>query len=103
MAAIVVNSRVIREKAGTIERSSASISNMYEKMLQNATSTANRMKGSAVETQVKEFADLRNKFKIFNEDMKKYGVFLNNAAAEYEKVEKAGTDAASGMFKGVGR
>jgi len=95
MAAIVVNSRVLREKSETIKSVSTTVSRLYKEMLQDVTSTANRMRGTAVETQKKEFEQMQTKFKIFNEDLSKYSTFLTNAAGEYERIEKQGTDNAT--------
>jgi len=88
---IGVNSRVLREKAETIKSVSTTVTRLYREMLQDVTSTANRMRGTAVETQKKEFEQMQTKFKIFNEDLSKYSTFLTNAAADYERVENQGT------------
>jgi len=92
MAQILVTSNVLRTKATEIQKVSTDVTNLYNEMLQIVTSTANRMQGTAVETQKKEFEQMRSVFKIFNDDLAKYSKFLTNAAGEYEQVENRGTE-----------
>jgi len=50
MAQVVVDSRVMRDKARTIENAAVTIQTLYTEMLQEVTATTNRMKGEAIET-----------------------------------------------------
>ena len=56
MAQVVVDSRVMRDKAKTLENSAGMIQSLYAEMLQEVTATANRMKGTTIETEQKQFA-----------------------------------------------
>jgi len=87
---IGVNSQVMRSKAADIRKVSTDITQLYAQMLQIVTSTANRMKGTAIETQKREFEQMKGAFKIFNDDLAQYSKFLESAAVEYERVENTG-------------
>ena len=45
MAQVVVDSRVMRDKAKTLENAAVTIQSLYAEMLQEVTTTANKMKG----------------------------------------------------------
>lgn len=62
MAQVVVNSRVMRDKARTIENAAVTIQTLYAEMLQEVTATTNRMKGEAIETAKERFASMQNVF-----------------------------------------
>ena len=62
MAQVVVDSRVMRDKARTIENAAVTIQTLYAEMLQEVTATTNRMKGEAIETAKERFASMQNVF-----------------------------------------
>lgn len=91
MAQIVVDSIVMRDKAKTLDNEANKIQSLYAEMLQDVNSTANKMKGTAIDTERKQFASMQNTFDTFVKDMKAYGAFLVQAAEGYEAAEKKGT------------
>ena len=62
MAQVVVDSRVMRDKARTIENAAVTIQTLYAEMLQEVTATTNRMQGEAIETAKERFASMQNVF-----------------------------------------
>ena len=51
MAQVVVDSRVMRVQAKTLEIAAVAIQSLYAEMLQEVTTTANKMKGTTIETE----------------------------------------------------
>ena len=90
MANMVVNSQVMREKAKTIETAATTIDALYAEMLNEITTTTNKMQGTTVETAKEKFANMQGKFDTMVQDMKKYYEFLMKAADAYEKAENSG-------------
>ena len=88
MAQVVVDSSVMRDKAKTIENASVTIDSLYAEMLQEVTITANKMKGTTIETQKKNFASMQSAFDTIVKDIKAYSTFLTEAAESYEAAEK---------------
>jgi WXG100 family type VII secretion target len=99
MAQVVVDSGVMRDKAKTIENASVSIQKLYADMLQEVTTTANKMKGTTIETEKKQFAGMQNKFDSIVKDIKAYSTFLTQAAESYEQAEAEGTQKAQQQGK----
>lgn len=99
MAQVVVDSSVMRDKAKTIENAAVTIQSLYAEMLQEVTTTANKMKGTTIETEKKQFAGMQNIFDTFVKDMKAYGTFLTQAAESYEAAEREGTQKAQEQGK----
>ena len=95
MAQVVVDSRVMRDKARTIENAAVTIQTLYAEMLQEVTATTNRMKGEAIETAKERFASMQNVFDTIVKDIKAYSAFLNQAAEGYEAAEREGTQKAA--------
>lgn len=58
MAQVVVDSSVMRDKAKTLENAAVTIQSLYAEMLQEVTTTANKMKGTTIETEKKQFANI---------------------------------------------
>ena len=96
MAKVVVDSSVMRDKAKTLENAAVNIQTLYAEMLQEVTTTANKMKGTTIETEKKQFA---NTFDTIVKDMKAYSSFLAQAAESYEAVEREGTQKAQEQGK----
>lgn len=99
MAQVVVDSSVMRDKAKTIETAAVTIQTLYAEMLQEVTATANKMKGTTIETQKKQFAGMQNTFDTFVKDIKAYSTFLTQAAESYEAAEREGTQKAEQQGK----
>jgi len=99
MAQIVVDSGALRDKANKLENEAVTIQKLYTEMLQDVTTTANKMKGTAIETQKKQFASMQPKFESIVSDIKQYGVFLIQAAEAYEAAENEGTQKAQAQGK----
>ena len=99
MAQVVVDSSVMRDKAKTLEDAAVTIQSLYDEMLQEVTTTANKMKGTTIETEKKQFADMQNTFDTFVKDMKAYSTFLTQAAESYEAAEREGTQKAQEQGK----
>ena len=99
MAQVVVDSGVMRDKAKTLENAAVTIQSLYAEMLQEVTTTANRMKGTTIETQKKQFASMQNTFETIVTDMKAYSTFLTEAAEFYESAENEGTQKAQEQGK----
>ena len=89
MPQVVVDSRVMRDKAKVLENAAVTIQSLYAEMLQEVTTTANKMKGKTIETQKKQFASMQSNFETFVTDMKAYSSFLTEAAEDYEARENA--------------
>ena len=99
MAQVVVDSRVMRDKAKTLENASVTIQSLYAEMLREVTTTANKMKGTTIETEKKQFAGMQNAFDTIVKDMKAYSTFLSQAADSYEAAEREGTQKAQAQGK----
>ena len=99
MAKVVVDSSVMRDKAKTLENAAVNIQTLYAEMLQEVTTTANKMKGTTIETEKKQFANMQNTFDTIVKDMKAYSSFLAQAAESYEAVEREGTQKAQEQWK----
>lgn len=99
MAQVVVDSSVMRDKAKTLENAAVTIQSLYAEMLQEVTTTSNKMKGTTIETAKKQFANMQNTFDTIVKDMKAYGTFLTQAAESYEAAEREGTQKAQEQGK----
>ena len=99
MAQVVVDSSVMRDKAKTLEITAVTIQSLYAEMLQEVTTTANKMKGTTIETEKKQFASMQNAFDTIVKDMKAYSSFLTQAAESYEAAEREGTQKAQEQGK----
>lgn len=99
MAQVVVDSSVMRDKAKTLENAAVTIQSLYAEMLQEVTATANKMKGTTIETEKKQFASMQNTFDTIVKDMKAYSSFLTQAAESYEVAEREGTQKAQEQGK----
>ena len=99
MAQVVVDSRVMRDKSKTIENAAVTIQSLYAEMLQEVTTTANKMKGTTIETEKKQFASMQKTFETIVKDMKAYSTFLIQAAEYYEAAEREGTQKAQEQGK----
>ena len=99
MAQVVVDSSVMRDKAKTLENAAVTIQSLYAEMLQEVTTTANKMKGTTIETEKKQFANMQNTFDTIVKDMKAYSTFLTQAAESYEAAEREGTQKAQEQAK----
>ena len=99
MAQIMVDSRVMRDKAQTLETAAKSISTIYSDMLQEVTTTANKMKRDTIETQKKQFAGMQPVFETIAKDMQAYADFLKEAADQYDRSENEGKQKAEEVGK----
>ena len=99
MAQVIVDSSVMRDKAKTLENAAVTIQSLYTEMLQEVTTTANKMKGTTIETEKKQFAGMQSTFDTFVKDMKAYRTFLTQAAESYEAAEREGTQKAQEQGK----
>lgn len=99
MAQIVVDSSVMRDKAKTIDDAAKKIQTLYADMLKEVNTTASSMKGTTIETEKKQFANMQSVFDKFVTDIKAYSTFLLQAAEGYEETEKKGTAAAAEQGK----
>ena len=99
MAQIVVDSRVMRDKAKTLETAAVTIQSLYAEMLREVTTTANKMKGDTIDTAKKQFAGMQNTFDTIVKDMKAYSTFLTQAAENYEAAQQAGLQKAQEQGK----
>ncbi|MGE9881048.1 WXG100 family type VII secretion target [Blautia obeum] len=99
MAQVIVDSSVMRDKAKTLENAAVTIQSLYTEMLQEVTTTANKMKGTTIETEKKQFAGMQSTFDTFVKDMKAYSTFLTQAAESYEAAEREGTQKAQEQGK----
>lgn len=99
MAQVVVDSSVMRDKSKTLENAAVTIQSLYAEMLQEVTTTANKMKGTTIETEKKQFTGMQNTFDTIVKDMKAYSTFLTQAAESYEAAEREGTQKAQEQGK----
>lgn len=99
MAQVVVDSSVMRDKAKTLENAAVSMQTLYSEMLQEVTTTANKMKGTTIETEKKQFAGMQPTFETIVKDIKAYSTFLTQAAESYEAAEREGTQKAQEQGK----
>ncbi len=99
MAQVVVDSSVMRDKSKTLENAAVTIQSLYAEMLQEVTTTANKMKGTTIETEKKQFASMQSTFDTIVKDIKAYGTFLTQAAESYEAAEREGTQKAQEQGK----
>ena len=99
MAQVVVDSSVMRDKSKTLENAAVTIQTLYAEMLQEVTTTANKMKGTTIETEKKQFAGMQNTFDTIVKDMKAYSTFLTQAAESYEAAERERTQKAQEQGK----
>lgn len=99
MAQVVVDSSVMRDKAKTLENAAVNIQSLYAEMLQEVTTTANKMKGTTIDIQKKQFASMQSSFDTIVKDIKAYSTFLTQAAESYEAAEREGTQKAQEQGK----
>ena len=99
MAQVVVDSSVMRDKAKTLENAAVNIQSLYAEMLQEVTTTANKMKRTTIDTQKKQFASMQSSFDTIVKDIKAYSTFLTQAAESYEAAEREGTQKAQEQGK----
>lgn len=99
MAQVVVDSSVMRDKAKALENAAVNIQSLYAEMLQEVTTTANKMKGTTIDTQKKQFASMQSSFDTIVKDIKAYSTFLTQAAESYEAAEREGTQKAQEQGK----
>ena len=99
MAQVVVDSSVMRDKAKTLENAAVNIQSLYAEMLQEVTTTANKLKGTTIDTQKKQFASMQSSFDTIVKDIKAYSTFLTQAAESYEAAEREGTQKAQEQGK----
>ena len=99
MAQVVVDSAVMRDKAKSLENAAVTIDSLYAEMLREVTTTANKMKGTTIETEKKQFASMQSSFDTIVKDMKAYSTFLSQAAESYEAAEREGTQKAQEQGK----
>ena len=99
MAQVVVDSSVMRDKAKTLENAAVTIQSLYAEMLQEVTTTANKMNGATTEPEKKQFANMQNTFDTIVKDIKAYSTFLTQAAESYEAAEREGTQKAQEQGK----
>lgn len=99
MAEIVVDSAVMRDKAKTMQTASSKIQSLYNEMLQEVNATAGKMKGTTIETQQKQFAQMQSAFETISADVKNYAAFLEQAAENYELTENNNTQKAAEQGK----
>jgi len=99
MAQVVVDSSVMRDKAKNLENAAVNIQSLYAEMLQEVTTTANKMKGTTIDTQKKQFASMQSSFDTIVKDIKAYSTFLTQAAESYEAAEREGTQKAQEQGK----
>ena len=99
MAQVVVDASVMRDKAKTLENAAVNIQSLYAEMLQEVTTTANKMKGTTIDTQKKQFASMQSSFDTIVKDIKAYSTFLTQAAESYEAAEREGTQKAQEQGK----
>ena len=60
---------------------------------------SNKMKGTTIETEKKQFANMQNTFDTIVKDIKAYSTFLTQAAESYEAAEREGTQKAQEQGK----
>lgn len=94
MAQIVVDSGVMLDKAKTLENAAVTIQTLYAEMLQEVTVTANKMRGTAIETQKQKFAGMQDEFETIVKDMRAYSQFLIEAAESFAAKENYGVQQA---------
>ena len=99
MAQVVVDSAVMRDKAKSLENAAVTIDSLYAEMLREVTTTANKMKGTTIETEKKQFASMQSSFDTIVKDMKAFSTFLTQAAESYEAAEREGTQKAQEQGK----
>ena len=99
MAQVVVDSNVMRDKGKTLENAAVTIQTLYSEMLQEVTTTANKMKGETIETQKNQFAGMQSTFDTIVNDIKSYSSFLTEAAESYEAAENEGKQKAQEQGK----
>ena len=99
MAQVVVDSSVMRDKAKTLENAAVNIQSLYAEMLQEVTTTANKMKGTTIDTQKKQFESMQSSFDKIVKDINAYRTFLTQAAESYEAAEREGTQKAQEQGK----
>ena len=99
MAQVVVDSSVMRDKAKTLENAAVTIQSLSAEMLKEVTTTANKMKGTTIDTEKKQFESMQTNFDTFVKDIKEYSKFLTQAAESYEAAEREGTQKAQEQGK----
>ena len=99
MAQVVVDSSVMRDKSKTLENAAVTIQSLYAEMLQEVTTTANKIKGTTIETDKKQVDSMQKTFDTIVKDIKAYSTFLTQAAESYEAAEREGTQKAQEQGK----
>ena len=99
MPQVVVDSGVMRDKSKTLQTAATKINSLYAEMDTEITGIGNKMKGTTVETAVKQFKSMKATFDTIYKDMNKYSEFLTQAAESYERAENEGTQKAQQQGK----
>ena len=94
MATIKVTSSVLREKAGTLKSCSTSIASFTEEMKSEINRLKSTWEGAVAETTVRKFNELSKNFQEKHDVINQYANFLEEAAAEWDKVDQANKQAA---------
>ena len=99
MPQVVVDSGVMRDKAKTILTAATKINSLYAEMDTEITTVGGRMKGTTIDTAVRQFKSMKPKFDSIYADLNKYNEFLSTAAENYDRVENDGTQMAQSQGK----
>ena len=99
MPQVVVDSSVMRDKSKTIQTAATTINRLYAEMDTEINKINTRMRGTTIETAVRQFQSMKPKFDSIYTDINRYGEFLTAAAASYEQAENAGTQQAQSQGK----
>jgi len=99
MAQVMVDSKVMRDKAKILNTDAQKIDTLYSEMLNEVSKINNKMKGSTIESAYQQFKSMQTRFQTIVTDIKSFGTFLNNAADSYDTAENEGTAKAQGQGK----
>lgn len=87
MATIKVNSKVMRDKANIFKTVSSSISNLTEETAAEINNLKSSWEGSAADTYITKFNNLKPQFENICTTITNYENFLNKAADDYDEIE----------------
>ncbi len=97
MAQIKVNSTTMKDKSNTLKNIAKSIKGFTDEMATEMSHLHSVWEGEVAETTVNKFKGLTDDFQERFDTINAYADFLNNAAAEWDRVNAENLQAAQGQ------
>lgn len=97
MASIKVTANVMRDKATTLSACAQSIRQLTQEMMNEINKLPSTWEGTTAETAVRKFQGMSDDFEERFNVINAYSQFLNNAAAEWDRVNATNASMAEAL------